>query len=170
MLEEAAVGRAVSNVVERRDDVLVYTGPVLERDLEVTGPVTLALHAASSAVDTDFTATLVDVHPNGKATHVCEGIVRASFRESVERPAPIEPGRAYDYKMPLWETSYVFLPGHRVRLEVSSSNFPRFDRNLNTGEPVGRGRDWVRATQTVFHDADRPSHLLLPVIPGEAGR
>ena len=156
--------------VERRDDVLVYTGPVLERDLEVTGPVTLALHAASSAVDTDFTATLVDVHPNGKATHVCEGIVRASFRESVERPAPIEPGRAYDYKMPLWETSYVFLPGHRVRLEVSSSNFPRFDRNLNTGEPVGRGRDWVRATQTVFHDADRPSHLLLPVIPEEAGR
>ena len=151
--------------VERRDDVLVYTTPLLERDLEVTGPVTLTLYAASSAPDTDFTATLVDVHPNGAAIHLCEGIVRARFRDSFEAPAPIEPGSVQRYGISLWETSNLFRAGHRIRLEVSSSNFPRFDRNLNSGGSGGLDSEVRIARQTVFHDQARPSQLTLPLIP-----
>jgi len=151
--------------IERRHDVLVYTGPVLEQDVEITGPVSLVLFASSMAVDTDFTATLIDVHPNGKAIHICEGITRACFRDSLVHPTPIQPGAVYRYGISLWETSNVFRAGHRIRLEVSSSNFPRFDRNLNSGQLAGRGIEWQCARQTVFHDTRRPSHLILPVIP-----
>ncbi len=152
--------------VERRDDVLVYSTDPLAEDLEVTGPVELTLYAASAAPDTDFTATLVDVHPGGKAIHLCEGIVRARFRESYETPKLIEPGTVYEYRISLWETGNVFRAGHCIRLEVSSSNFPRFDRNLNTGRETGLDADPQVARQTVFHDARCPSHLTLPVIPG----
>ncbi len=151
--------------MQRRDDVLVYTTDPLKRDLEVTGPVELVLHAASDAPDTDFTATLVDVHPGGAAIHLCEGIVRARFRESFTEPSLIEPGRVYEYRIRLWETSNLFARGHRIRLEVSSSNFPRFDRNLNTGEDPADDDRPRPAGQSVFHDAGRPSHLILPVIP-----
>ena len=125
----------------------------------------LVLHAASDAPDTDFTATLVDVHPGGAAIHLCEGIVRARFRESFTEPSLIEPGRVYEYRIRLWETSNLFARGHRIRLEVSSSNFPRFDRNLNTGEDPADDDRPRPAGQSVFHDAGRPSHLILPVIP-----
>jgi putative CocE/NonD family hydrolase len=151
--------------LERRDDVLVYTTEPLARDLEVTGPVTLTLHASSSAPDTDFAATLVDVHPDGKAIILSEGLLRARFRESIERPTLIEPGRVYEYRIPIWETSNLFKAGHRIRLEVSSSNFPRFDRNPNTGRQPGMDAELRTADQTIFHDAQRPSHLTLPVIP-----
>jgi hypothetical protein len=151
--------------VERRDDVLVYTTEPLAEDVEVTGAPELVLHAASSAPDTDFTATLVDVHPNGKAIHICEGIVRARFRESYTQPSLIEPGTICEYRIRLWETSNVFAAGHCIRLEVSSSNFPRFDRNLNTGEDPGLGMRVAVARQTVLHDGAHPSHLVLPVIP-----
>ena len=151
--------------IERRDDVLVYSTAPLTRDLEVTGPVELVVYAASSAPDTDFTATLVDVHPAGAAIHICEGIVRARFRESYERPTLIEPGQVYEYSISLWETSNLFREGHRIRLEVSSSNFPRFDRNLNTGEDSGFDDRPESAQQTIWHDQQRPSLLLLPVIP-----
>jgi putative CocE/NonD family hydrolase len=151
--------------VERRDDVLVYTTPPLARDVEVTGPVVLTFYAASSAPDTDFTATLVDVHPGGRAIHLCEGIVRARFRESYEEPTLIEPGDVTEYPIHLWETSNLFRAGHAIRLELSSSNFPRFDRNLNTGNEPGRDAELQIARQTVFHDARYPSHLTLPVIP-----
>ncbi len=152
--------------VQKRSDVLVYTTPPLAEDAEVTGPVELRLFAASSAVDTDFTATLTDVHASGKAVHICEGIRGVTFRESLEHPTPIEPGKIYEYSISLWETSIVFRAGHRIRLEVSSSNFPRYARNQNTGLPFGMSDKVVKAEQTIYHDAEHPSRLILPVIPG----
>ncbi len=151
--------------VEARADVLVYSTPPLEQDLEVTGPVTLDLFAKSSAVDTDFTAKLVDVWPEGMAQNLTEGILRARSRESIAEAKPIEPGKVYEYEIDLWSTSNVFLKGHRIRLEVSSSNFPRFDRNLNTGKDAATSTDFVKATNTILHDAEHPSALVLPVIP-----
>ena len=151
--------------VQKRDDVLVYTSAPLREDLEVTGPVEVKLYASSSTVDTDFTATLTDVHPDGSAIHVCEGIRGARFRESLENPTLIEPGKVYEYIISLWETSNVFKVGHRIRLEISSSNFPRYARNQNTGHPFGLSAEMKTAKQTIYHDALYPSHLILPVIP-----
>jgi hypothetical protein len=151
--------------VESRPDVLVYSTEPLEQDLEVTGPVTLDLYAISSAVDTDFTAKLVDVWPNGFAQNLTEGIIRASYRESTTVAKPIVPGKVYEYKIDMWATSNVFLKGHRIRLEVSSSNFPRFDRNMNTGKSASTSAVFVKATNTILHDAAHPSALLLPVAP-----
>ena len=153
--------------VERRDDVLVYTSQPLEQDLEVTGPVTATLYASSSARDTDFAATLVDVHPDGRAINICEGLLRARFRESIEEPTLIEPGRVYEYPIDMWETSNVFKVGHRLRVEVSSSNFPRFDRNPNTGNRPGMDAEMQVADQTVYHGGEYASHITLPVIPRE---
>jgi putative CocE/NonD family hydrolase len=134
--------------------------------LEVTGPVMLDLYASSSAVDTDFTGKLVDVGPDGTAINLTEGILRARYRESTEGVAkPIEPGKIYEYKIDLWAASNVFLKGHRIRLEVSSSNFPRFDRNLNTGKDASASSEFVKATNTIYHDSEHPSALVLPVIP-----
>ena len=151
--------------VVRRDDVLVYSTPLLAEDVEVTGPVELTLYAASDAPDTDFTAALVDVHPRGDAIIICDGIIRARFRESYEAPAPIDPGRVYEYRIALWETSNLFKAGHCIRLEVSSSNFPRFDRNLNSGRDPATDTEMRIARQTIFHDAQHPSHITLPLIP-----
>ncbi|MGD0294100.1 MAG: CocE/NonD family hydrolase [Terracidiphilus sp.] len=151
--------------VESRADVMVYSTEPLEQDLEVTGPVTLDLYASSSAVDTDFTAKLVDVWPNGFAQNLTEGILRASYRESTTEAKPIVPGKVYEYKIDMWATSNVFLKRHRIRLEVSSSNFPRFDRNLNTGKSASTSAVFVKATNTILHDAAHPSALVLPVVP-----
>jgi len=151
--------------VEDRDDVLVYTSEVLSADLEVTGPVSLRLHAASSAPDTDFTAKLVDVRPDGYAQNIVDGVIRARFRESQSAPSLITPDRVYEYTIDLWATSHVFKPGHRIRLEVSSSNFPRYDRNQNTGHDFGVDSEVRTAKQTIFHDGRYSSHLVLPVIP-----
>ena len=136
-----------------------------DQPLEITGPVTVALWAASSAVDTDFTAKLIDVHPNGYAQNLLDGIIRARYRESASAPRMMEAGKPYLFTIDLWAISNVFLPGHCIRLEISSSNFPRFDRNLNTGERFGEGTKGIPARQTVFHLAEMASHLLLPVIP-----
>ena len=163
--EHLAPGPRDQKDVEARPDVLVYSTPPLEEDLEVTGPVTLDLFAKSSAVDTDFTAKLVDVGPDGVAINLTEGILRARYRESTTTAIPIVPGQVYEYKIDLWSTSNVFLKGHRIRLEVSSSNFPRFDRNLNTGKPAGTDSVFVKATNTILHDAAHPSALILPVVP-----
>jgi hypothetical protein len=151
--------------IEARPDVLVYTTPPLERAVETIGPVTVTLYAATSAVDTDWTAKLVDVHPNGYARNLTDGILRARYRHGPERPAPLTPGAVEQYTVDLWATANVFLPGHRIRVEISSSNFPRFDRNPNTGRPAADDSDLQAALQTVFHDPDRPSHILLPVVP-----
>ena len=154
--------------VEGRSDVLVFTSEVLDEALEVTGLPTLTLFAASSAPDTDWTATLVDVHPDGTAAHVTEGIVRARFRESDTEPSLIEPGAVVRYEIALWETSQLFRAGHRIRLEVSSSNFPRFDRNLNTGALAAADTHPKVATQTVHHEPAMQSVLSLPLIPAAA--
>jgi putative CocE/NonD family hydrolase len=151
--------------VESRPDVLVYSTPPLEKELEVTGPVTLDLYAKSSAVDTDFTGKLVDVGPDGFARNLTEGILRARYRESTSAAKPIVPGTIYHYQIDLWSTSNVFLKGHKIRVEVSSSNFPRFDRNLNTGKSAAQSAEFVKATNTVLHDSDHPSALVLPVVP-----
>jgi uncharacterized protein len=151
--------------VESRDDVLVYSTPPLTADVEVTGPVTLELYATSSAVDTDFTAKLVDVWPNGFAQNLTEGILRARYRASQEKPELMTPGQVYRFTIEAWSTSNVFRKGHVLRLEVSSSNFPRFDRNLNTGEDNGDASRHVPATNTILHDAEHPSALILPVVP-----
>jgi putative CocE/NonD family hydrolase len=151
--------------VEARPDVLVYSSVPLVEDLEITGPVTLDLFAKSSAADTDFTAKLVDVAPDGAAINLTEGILRAKYSESTTSEAkPIVPGQIYEYKIDMWSTSNVFLKGHRIRLEVSSSNFPRFDRNLNTGKDAANDSTFVKATNTILHDSAHPSALILPVV------
>jgi uncharacterized protein len=160
-----AMGVMDQRPVEARSDVLVYTSAVVTNALEVTGPVVVTLHAASSAPDTDFTAKLVDVRADGYAQNLADGIVRARYRDSREIPAPLTPGAVSRFTIDLWATSHVFLPGHRIRVEISSSNFPRFDRNLNTGDDQATGTRWQPAQQTIFHDARYPSHILLPIIP-----
>lgn len=151
--------------VERRQDVLVFSSPVLTRDLEVTGPIQVVLYAATSAPDTDFTAKLVDVFPNGEARNLTDGILRLRYRDSIEKPEKAKPGQIYKLILDAGVTSNVFLKGHRVRLEISSSNFPRFDRNPNTGRPIADEKELRIAHQTVYHDRAHPSRVLLPVIP-----
>lgn len=160
-----AMGVMDQRPVEARPDVLVYTSAPVSEPLEVTGPIVVMLHAASSAPDTDFTAKLVDVRPDGYAQNLADGIVRARYRASRQTPAPLTPGEVTPFTIDCWATSHVFLPGHRIRLEIASSNFPRFDRNLNTGGEQATGTRWQTAQQTVFHDARYPSHVLLPIIP-----
>jgi putative CocE/NonD family hydrolase len=160
-----AMGVQDQRPVEVRDDVLVFTSAAVPDALEVTGPVTVTLYAASSAPDTDFTAKLVDVRPDGYCQNLTDGIVRARYRDSRVSPAPLTPDQVSRFTIDLWATSHVFLPGHRIRLEISSSNFPRFDRNLNTGGDQATGTRWQIARQTIFHDSRYPSHVMLPVIP-----
>jgi len=160
-----AMGVMDQRPVETRPDVLVYTSAVVTDALEVTGPVVVTLYAASDAPDTDFTAKLVDVRPDGYAQNLADGIVRARYRSSRQTPTPLIPGEVSRFTIDLWATSHVFRPGHRLRVEISSSNFPRFDRNLNTGADQATGTRWQPAHQTVFHDARYPSHILLPIIP-----
>ena len=147
-----------------RSDVLVYTTPPLENDVEVTGPIAVTLYAASSATDTDFTAKLDDVHPDGTSMLISYGIQRARYRESQARQSLIKPGQTYKYTIQVWPTSNLFKAGHRMRVEISSSNFPMFDRNPNTGHPFGQDSELKIADQTIFHDKDRPSMITLPIV------
>jgi len=158
-------GPADQRANESRPDVLVYSTPPLEHDLEVTGFITAEIQAASSAPDTDFTAMLVDVDPSGYARYLADGIVRARYRHSRERAEPVPAGQIETYAIDLWATSNLFKAGHRLRLYVSSSNFPRFDRNPNTGETASAATRLEKAHQTVYHDAAHPSALVLPVVP-----
>jgi uncharacterized protein len=161
-----AAGAVDQRPAEARDDVLCFTSPVLTEPLEVTGHVSLTLYASSSAPDTDFTGKLVDVFPDGRAIYLTDGIIRARYRDSLAEPALLTPGEPVKLSLDLSVTSNVFLPGHRIRLEVSSSNFPRFDRNTNTGgviadEPADLA---AAAVNRVLHGPDHPSQLILPVI------
>lgn len=151
--------------VEARSDVLVYSTPVFTSDVEITGPVSAELYIKSSAVDTDFTAKLVDVGPDGFAQNLTEGILRARYRDSQETPTLMVPGQVYKLKIDMWATSNFFRQGHSLRLEISSSNFPRFDRNLNTDEDPGVGSKYVSATNTIYHDREHPSALIVPIVP-----
>ncbi len=152
--------------VEKRPDVLVYSTPPISSAIEVTGPVKVVLHVASSVPDTDFTAKLVDVFPDGLARNLTDGILRMRYRYSLEIPKLMTPGEDYKVTIDAGVTSNVFLPGHRIRVEISSSNFPRFDRNPNTGGPVAdaNAKETRKATQTVYHEHQRYSYALLPVV------
>ena len=154
---------------ERRDDVLVYTGDVLDQDLEVTGPVVVRLLASTSAPDTDFVARLCDVYPDGRSMNVTEGVLRGRFRRRVwDRPEPLTPGTALEWEIHLQPTAQVFLAGHRIRLQITSSNFPLWDRNLNTGGDPATETRLARAEQTVHHGPAFRSRLILPVVPAVA--
>jgi len=155
--------------VERRSDVLCYTTPELREELEVSGPLMLHLFASTTAVDTDFVAKLVDVHPDGAAYNVAEGVLRAKYRKGLLAPQPVTPGEVNEFVIDLANVSVVFRRGHRVRLDVTSSNFPRIDRNMNTGNRLGVDAEGVPAIQTVHHDDRCASYLALPVIPQRSG-
>lgn len=159
------VGPQDQRPAEQRPDVLVYTTAAFAKDTEVTGPISLDLEVSSSAVDTDFTGKLVDVWPNGFAQNLTEGILRLRYRNSQEKPELANPGETYHITVDLWATSNVFLAGHKLRLEVSSSNFPRFDRNLNTGEEQARATRMIKATNVVYHDKAHPSAMIVPIVP-----
>jgi putative CocE/NonD family hydrolase len=154
-----------------RNDIVVFQTEPLTEDLEVTGEIEVKLWASSSAVDTDFTAKLIDVYPpsadfaRGFELNIGDGIVRARFRESLKKETMMMPGTVYPFTIKLYPTSNVFKKGHRIRMDISSSNFPRFDVNPNTGEPLNQHRRMAIATNTLHHDRDHPSHIVLPVIP-----
>jgi len=162
----ANAGPRDQQAVEQRADVLVYSSPVLDHAVEVTGPIRLVLYITSSAPDTDLTGKLVDVHPDGRAMILTDGILRARYRDGFDRQSLMTPGEVYCLEIDLVATANVFGAGHRIRLEVSSSNFPRFDRNTNTGGVIAREgeADFKVATNTVLHEAMHASHLILPVI------
>ncbi|RJO68192.1 CocE/NonD family hydrolase [Nocardia panacis] len=156
--------------VEQRSDVLTYTGAPLAADTEVTGPVTVQLWAASTAPDTDFVARLEVVAPDGSAVNLNNGIVRAALRDSLDTPAPLQPGKPYLFTIEIWPTSYQFRAGDRIRVAVSSSDYPQYAPNPNTGEPFGASARTQPATQTIYHDVAHPSSVVLPVIPpGDSG-
>lgn len=165
LLPDGHTGPGDVRRLDHRRDVLVFQTPPLERDVEVTGPVELKLYATSSALDTDWTARLVDVHPDGFAVNLSYGIQRARYRDSWDRPTLIEPGRVYEYTLKLKPTSNLFKVGHRIRLDISSSDFPNYDRNHNTGREYWKDAEFVKAQQEVFHDARYPSHVVLPIVP-----
>jgi putative CocE/NonD family hydrolase len=150
--------------VQKRRDVLVYTSPPLEQDLEVTGPLKATLWIESTARDTDFTAKLTDVFPDGTARALNDGILRARYRNSKTTPRMLTPGEPTEITIDIGATSNLFKAGHRIRLDVSSSNFPRFDRNPNTGGVFGEETELRRAEQTILHDTKHPSRLILPVV------
>jgi putative CocE/NonD family hydrolase len=150
--------------IERRDDVLCYSTPELGEDTEITGPLELHLFAASSARDTDFCAKLCDVYPDGRSFNVATGIIRARYRRSYFKPEFITPGDVYEYTINLGNTSQVFKKGHRLRIVINSSNFPEWDRNMNTGNPTGEDESGVLATQTVYHQTEYASYIDLPLI------
>jgi putative CocE/NonD family hydrolase len=151
--------------VEARDDVLVYTSAPLERDLEVIGPVETVLYAASDGRDTDFVVRLCDVQPDGRSLVLSEGIVRARYRNGLDAQELLEPGEPQEYRIRCYPTANLFRRGHRIRLAVTSSHFPRFSRNLNTGEDVATGTRMRVARQTILHSAEHPSQVVLPVVP-----
>jgi hypothetical protein len=156
--------------VEQRRDVLVYTSKPLKDALEVIGPVKVVLYVATSATDTDFTAKLVDVFPDGRALNLTDGILRLRYRDSLEKPELARPGEIYRVTISAGVTGNAFLKGHRIRLEISSSNFPRFDRNPNTGMPVAHETKLMQARQTIYHDPQHPSHMVLMVMPAAKGK
>ena len=152
---------------QQRQDVLVYSTEPLAEDTEVTGAAEVRLFFSTDVVDTDFFATLSDVHPDGRAIAITEGAVRTRFRDSLENPTLLTAGERYEVSIRLWETSNVFKQDHRIRLHITSSSFPRFNRNLNSGKALGEETeaDLRVATQTIYHDSQHPSALVLPVIP-----
>ena len=145
-------------------DVLSFTTPPLEQDLEATGPITVKLFASSDRLDTDFAVILTDVYPDGRSIILTDGVIRARYREAKTYQVPLEPGKVYAFTIEPFPTANVFKKGHRIRIDISSSNYPRFDVNPNTGEPLGRHRRSVSAENSIYHDASHPSHVVLPIV------
>jgi putative CocE/NonD family hydrolase len=149
--------------IQQRGDVLVYVTAPLAHDVEVIGPVRVTLYAASSARDTDFTALLFDAHPTGFRQRLCDGIVRARYRDGMQNASLIEPDKIYKYEIDVWYTAHVFFAGHRIGLQIASAAFPKYARNLNTGGDLASETEMLQAAQTIYHDAEHPSALVLPV-------
>jgi uncharacterized protein len=154
--------------VQQRGDVLVYVTAPLEQDTEVIGPIRAELYASSSAKDTDFTAMLFDVHPTGFRQRLSDSIVRARYREGMEHASLIEPNKIYKYEIDVWYTAQVFFKGHRIGLQIASAAFPKYARNLNTGGDLATDTQMLQAPQTIYHDAEHPSALILPVTKDNA--
>ncbi len=152
-------------LLQARSDVLVYTTPPFDKDTEVTGPVSVELYISSSAVDTDFAAKLIDLWPNGFAQNLANGILRARYRNSFEKAELMKPGQVYKLTIDLWATSNVFLAGHKMQVEIASSDFPYFDRNPNTGENPESAKTMIKATNVIYHDREHPSALVVSVVP-----
>jgi hypothetical protein len=152
-------------VVLGRNDILTYTGSPLTEDVEVAGPLTVVLSVSSNCTDTDFTAKLIDVYPAGNLTLVADGIIRARYRDSMATPELMEPGTVYTITFDIGNVGHLFKAGDSIRVDISSSNFPKYDRNLNTGGELYTETEWVIAENTVYHDADNPSYIMLPVVP-----
>jgi hypothetical protein len=168
MPDATPMGPFEQAAVEYRNDVLLYTSAPLDQPLFVAGKVTATVFAASSAQDTDFVVKLCDVHPDGRSFNLQEGVIRARFRDGLSRETLIEPGRIYDYEISVGVICHLFKPGHRLRVQIASSNYPAWDRNPNTGDPIGAEDVFalVAAHQTIFHDAERLSRIELPVVDG----
>jgi putative CocE/NonD family hydrolase len=151
--------------IDTRKDILVYTSQPLDQPLAIAGPVKMKLFAATDGPDTDWVVKLIDVHPNGFAMNICEGILRARYRRGTDRMELLKPNEVYEFEIDMVGTANVFLPGHRIRVDITSSHFPQFDRNPNTGEPFGVSAKVRVAKQTIYHNAQRASQILLPVVP-----
>jgi hypothetical protein len=145
---------------------LVYTSEFLTEPVSIAGPVSMKLFAATDGLDTDWMIKLVDVYPDGSAYPISEGILRAKFRNGTDKIELLKPNKVYEYEITLTGTANVFLPGHRIRVDITSSNFPQFDRNPNTGAPLGSSAETRVAQQTIHHGGSKPSHILLPIVPG----
>ena len=154
-------------VISTREDILVYQTPVLETPLTFAGPIEAVLYASSSAKDTDWFVRLVWNTADGKNHVLCEGKIRARFRESMKEPKMLKPGEVYEYHIDVWQTGVTIPTGDRLRVQVSSASFPMFSRNLNTGGHNEKNTEYVKATQKIIHNEQYPSHIILPVIPGE---
>jgi putative CocE/NonD family hydrolase len=166
MTPEYPAGPVDQRPIEIRPDVLVYASEPLQEDVEVTGPVTAHLWAASTAQDTDFVMRLTDIFPDGRSMNLTDGIIRARYRgfATGEKPSLIEPERPHEYVIDLWATSNVFKAGHRIGVHVTSSSFPRWDRNPNTGHRFGADAELRVAHQHILHDRDHPSRIILPIV------
>jgi putative CocE/NonD family hydrolase len=162
---ETSLNEDFTSLNASRRDALVFTSDPLTKPIEVTGPMSATLWAATDATDTDWNIMLLDVFPDGHAERVQDGVARARFRQGYDREVPLTPGSVEKYDIDLWFTSRVFAPGHRLRVTVSSALFPKYDRNLNTGGNNERDTEFLVAHQRLLHDAEHPSHVTLPVIP-----
>lgn len=153
--------------IHERRDVLIYTCEPLQEAVEVTGPVKVEIYASSNCYDTDFMAQLHDVWPSGNVQRLCDGMVRVRFRNGMDKPSLLEPGTVHKYEIDCWNISHVFLPGHAIRVHVTSSAFPKYDRNLNTRDDLGLSTRVEVAIQTIYHGKNMPSAVILPVIPAQ---
>ena len=160
-----AAGPKDQRLIEQREDVLVYTSAFLDTAVTIAGPIKIKLFSTTDGPDTDWMIKLVDVYPDGFAMPISEGIIRARFREGLDKPNLLKPGETYAYDIDMTPTANVFLPGHRLRVDITSSNFPQFDRNPNTGAPLGENAELRIAHQTIHHGGQQLSHILLPVVP-----